>query len=252
VAWKSHALPDLNSERNELPAYRRVLLKLSGEAIAGEQGAFDLSVVSRIAVEIKKVYDLGVEIGIVIGGGNIVRGGTLEKYGFDRIGADSMGMLATLINSLLLDEMLVKQGVSAVVQSALAVETIVESVTLNRTRSYLEEGRVVLFAGGTGSPYFTTDTAAALRACEIDADVLLKATKVDGVYDRDPVQHRNATLYRELRYADLLEQKLRVMDMAAVSMCRDHHIPIVVFNLKRDHELVRVVQGNDCGTTIKE
>jgi uridylate kinase len=235
-----------------LPAYRRVLLKLSGEAITGEEGAFDLSVVSRIAVEVKKVYDLGVEIGVVIGGGNIVRGEALAKYGLDRISADSMGMLATLINSLLLAEMLTKQGVSAVVQSALVVETIVESVTLTRTRRHLEEGRVVLFAGGTGSPYFTTDTAAALRACEIDADVLLKATKVDGVYDSDPVQHSDATLYRELRYTDLLERKLRVMDMAAVSMCRDHNIPIVVFNLKRDHELVRAVQGNDSGTIIKE
>jgi uridylate kinase len=233
-------------------SYRRVLLKLSGEAIAGEHGAFDLKMVNRIAGEIKKIHDLGVEIGIVIGGGNIVRGGEFESNGLDRIRSDSMGMLATLINSLLLEEVLQKQGVPAVLQSALVVETIAESVTLNRTMQYLADGRVVLFAGGTGSPFFTTDTAAALRAWEIDAEALLKATKVDGVYDRDPVKHDGATLYRELLYDDLLKHKLRVMDMAAVSMCRDRNIPIVVFNMRRDDELVRVVQGGGSGTIIKE
>jgi uridylate kinase len=148
--------------------------------------------------------------------------------------------------------MLHKQGVPAVLQSALAVETIAESVTLNRTRRYLADGSVVLFAGGTGNPFFTTDTAAALRACEIDAEALLKATKVDGVYDRDPVKHEEATLYRELLYDDLLKRKLGVMDMTAVSMCRDRHIPIVVFNMRSDGELVRVVRGNGSGTIIKE
>jgi uridylate kinase len=245
-------LLDSNSERNNVPAYRRVLLKLSGEAMAGEHGALDLKMASRMVGEIKKVHDLGVEIGIVIGGGNIVRGGELESYGLDRIRSDSMGMIATLINSLFLEEMLHKQGVPAVLQSALAVETIAESVTLNRTRRYLADGSVVLFAGGTGNPFFTTDTAAALRACEIDAEALLKATKVDGVYDRDPVKHEEATLYRELLYDDLLKRKLGVMDMTAVSMCRDRHIPIVVFNMRSDGELVRVVRGNGSGTIIKE
>ncbi|MCK4924412.1 MAG: UMP kinase, partial [Spirochaetes bacterium] len=165
---------------------------------------------------------------------------------------DSMGMLATIINSILLEQVLLSQEIPSVLQSALPIETVAESVTLGRTVSYLREGRVVLFAGGTGSPYFTTDTAAALRACEIGADALLKATKVDGVYDRDPVKHSDATFYSTLHYDDLLGQRLMVMDMAAVSMCRDRGIPIVVFNMKREDELVRVVQGKGKGTLIKE
>lgn len=235
-----------------MPVYKRILLKLSGEAIAAENAAFNLGTVERIAGEIKKVHDLGVEVGIVIGGGNIVRGSAFERYGLDRTKSDSMGMLATVINSLLLEEVLQNRGVPAVMQSALPVETIAESITLSRTMEYLSKGRVVLFAGGTGSPYFTTDTAAALRACEIDADVLLKATKVDGVYDKDPVKHTDATFYRELHYDDLLQRKLMIMDMPAVSMCRERRIPIVIFNIGREDELVRAVKGSDSGTIIKE
>jgi uridylate kinase len=208
--------------------------------------------VERIAGEIGKVHALGAEIGIVIGGGNIVRGGQLEDHGFDRIQTDSMGMLATVMNSILLREVLRRTGLPAVMQSAIPMETIAESITLSRTRDYLREGSIVIFAAGTGSPYFTTDTAAALRACEIDADVLLKATKVDGVYDRDPVMDPNATLHKRLHYDDLLRRKLMVMDMSAVSMCRDHAIPIVIFNMKREGELVKVFRGGGSGTTIEE
>jgi uridylate kinase len=235
-----------------LPAYKRILLKLSGEAMGAQDGTFHLETVERVAEEIGKVYRLGVEMGIVIGGGNIIRGSELERFGLDRIQSDSMGMLATIINSILLGQVLLSQGIPSVLQSALPIETVAESITLSRTVAYLREGRVVLFAGGTGSPYFTTDTAAALRACEIGADALLKATKVDGVYDRDPVKHRDATFYSTLRYDDLLGQRLMVMDMAAVSMCRDRKIPIVVFNMKREDELVMMVQGKGNGTLIKE
>jgi uridylate kinase len=232
--------------------YRRILLKLSGEAISTRDSVFHLDTLKRIAEEISKARSLGVEIGIVIGGGNIVRGGELERFGLDRIQADSMGMLATIVNSILLEQMLLSHGIASVLQSALQIETVVESITLSRTESYLRDGRVVLFAGGTGSPYFTTDTAAALRACEIGADALFKATKVDGVYDRDPEKHSDATFYSHLSYDDVLTKRLSVMDMAAVSMCRDRGIPIVVFNMKRENELVNVIQGKGNGTLIKE
>ena len=220
--------------------------------MAARESVFHLDTLKRVAGEIAKARDLGVEVGIVIGGGNIIRGSELERFGLDRIQADSMGMLATIVNSILLEQVLLSQGVPAVVQSALQIETVVESITLGRTESYFREGRVVLFAGGTGSPYFTTDTAAALRACEINADALLKATKVDGVYDRDPVKHRDATFFGTLSYDDVLAKRLSVMDMAAVSMCRDRGIPIIVFNMKREDELVNVLQGKGNGTLIKE
>jgi uridylate kinase len=220
--------------------------------MAGQDGVFHLDTLKRVADEIAKARSLGVEMGIVIGGGNIIRGSELERFGLDRIQADSMGMLATIINSILLEQVLLSQGVPSVMQSALPIETVAESITLSRTESYLRDGMVVLFAGGTGSPYFTTDTAAALRACEIGADALLKATKVDGVYDRDPEKHSDATFFSTLSYSDVLGKRLMVMDMAAVSMCRDRGIPIVVFNMKRDDELVRVVEGKGNGTLIKE
>jgi uridylate kinase len=235
-----------------LPVYKRVLLKLSGEAMAARDRVFDLDTLKRVAMEIKDARDLGVEVGIVIGGGNILRGGELERFGLSRVSADSMGMLATVVNSLLLSQVLLSQGVPSVVQSALQIETVVESITLSRTEEYLHDGNVVLFAGGTGSPYFTTDTAAALRACEIGADVLMKATKVDGVFDRDPEKHNDAIFFPALSYDEVLTKRLSVMDMAAVSMCRDRGIPIVVFNMRRGHELVEVIQGKGNGTLIKE
>ena len=232
--------------------YRRILLKLSGEAISTRDSVFHVDTLKLIAEEISKARSLGVEMGIVIGGGNIVRGSELERFGLNRVQADSMGMLATIVNSILLEQTLLSHGIASVMQSALQIETVAESITLSRTESYFREGKVFLFAGGTGSPYFTTDTAAALRACEIGADALFKATKVDGVYDRDPEKHSDATFYSHLSYDDVLTKRLSVMDMAAVSMCRDRGIPIVVFNMKTEDELVNVIQGNGNGTLIKE
>jgi uridylate kinase len=208
--------------------YKRIVLKISGEAIGGGVEAFDLAAVGRICSEIRRVCELGCEMGIVIGGGNIVRGGTLSTHGLDRIQSDSMGMLATIMNGLLFETMLRNMGVDAVVQSALEVRTLTEPVVLQRTKQYLAEGRVIIFTGGTGSPYFTTDTAAALRACEIGADALLKATKVDGVYDKDPVLHKDAKFHAALTYREVLYRDLKVMDMAAVAMCQDHRIPIML------------------------
>jgi uridylate kinase len=243
-------LYDLNLERNRVGKYKRILLKLSGEVIEGAKDTFDLKTVERIADEIKKVQVLGVEIGIVIGGGNIIRGAALARHGLDRTQSDYMGMLATIINSILLAEILHAKGVPAVLQSALAIDTVAQSIDLGKTKDYLNEKKIVLFGGGTGNPYFTTDTAAALRACEINADVLIKATKVDGVYDKDPELDGEGTLYTTLHYNDLLQRQLRVMDMAAVSMCRDWQIPIVIFNIRRDGALVRITEGENIGTVI--
>ncbi len=230
--------------------YKRILLKLSGEVIEGEKDTFHLETVERIADEIKKIHVLGVEIGIVIGGGNIIRGATLARHGLNRTQSDYMGMLATIINSILLAEILLSKGVNVVLQSALAINTVAQSIDLSKTREYLNEKRIILFGGGTGNPYFTTDTAAALRACEINADVLLKATKVDGVYDRDPELDGEGTFYKTLNYDDLLQRQLKVMDMAAVSMCRDWHIPIVIFNIRRNGALVQITKGENIGTLI--
>jgi len=232
--------------------YRRILLKLSGEAIEGETQPFDHQALLRIAGEVGQVRTAGAAVGIVIGGGNILRGVSLEKLGFQRARSDSMGMLATIINAIMLGEALRAGGVPAVVQSALPVSTVVEEIDLANTARYLDEGKVVLFAGGTGSPFFTTDTAAALRACEIGADVLLKATKVDGVYDRDPALHPDARLLRTLTYDQVLARQLKVMDMTAVSLCRENRIPIAVFNIFRDRALLSVVRGEHVGTLVKE
>lgn len=233
-------------------AYKRMLLKLSGEAFAAESGVFHMPTVRRIAREIGNVHALGVQMGVVIGGGNMVRGAELARHGISRVRCDSMGMLATIMNSLLFAEVLRDSSVPAVVQSALPVDTVAESIDLARTEEYLGSGRVVVFAAGTGSPYFTTDTAAALRACEIGANVLLKATKVDGVYDKDPVFHPDAVFFSALSYEDVLKLRLGVMDMAAVSMCRDHGIPIVIFNLLKEGSLVKIAGGRPLGTTISE
>jgi uridylate kinase len=232
--------------------YKRVLLKISGEAIGGKNGAFDLDAVRRICGEIGTLHGLGCEIGIVIGGGNIIRGTESSEDGLDRTRSDYMGMLATIINGILFDTILQNLNVPAVVQSALRVETLTEDIVLRHTSNYLAEGRVILFTGGTGSPYFTTDTAAALRACEIGADALLKATKVDGVYDRDPVKFEDATFFPTLSYQELLYKNLKVIDMAAVAMCRDQRIPIIIFNLLQDGNIERIVRGYDVGTIVKE
>ncbi len=239
-------------ERNRGPKYRRILLKISGEAIQGHDSVFDLETVGRIASEIGQVQKEGVGIGVVIGGGNIIRGEKLSGYGLDRNQADSMGMLATLINGLLFENVLLSQGIPAVLQSALPVDTVAESIDLKKTSRYLKEKSVILFAGGTGSPHFTTDTAAALRALEIDAEVLMKATKVDGVFDKDPEVYSDARFFKTLTYDDVLGRNLKVMDITAITMCRNKKIPVIVFNINRRGNIVKIVSGDNIGTTIKE
>ena len=239
-------------EKSKIPKYNRILIKISGEAIQGKDGIFDLSLASRIADEIAEIHGLGCEIGIVIGGGNIIRGEKFSGFGFDRNQSDYIGMLATVINGMLLESILLNKGVPAVIQSALVVETLTEGIVLKRTQKYLNDKSVILFTGGTGNPYFTTDTAAALRACEIDADVLLKATKVDGVYDKDPVLHDDAVFHKNLTYHEMLYRDLKVIDMAAVAMCRDKKLPIIIFNIQQDGNIAKIVKGYDVGTTIKE
>ncbi len=233
------------------PKYKRIVLKLSGEAISGDDSIFGLDLIRRISREIKGVHDLGVEIGIVIGGGNIIRGEKLSEIGFDRNRSDYMGMLATIINSIMLENSLKKEGVPAVVQSALPIETVVESIDLQNTFNYLKNGYVVIFAAGTGSPHFTTDTAASLRAREIYADLLLKATKVNGVYDKDPIKYKDAIFYPHLTYEEVLTKELSVMDMTAVSLCRDGNIPIAIFNIFQEENLYDIIMGKDVGTIIK-
>jgi len=239
-------------EKNRPLKYRRVLLKISGEAIEGSETPFDLDTVRRIASEIGELQARGAEIGIVIGGGNILRGAKLAAYGLDRGQSDYMGMLATIINGLLFENVLKSRGVWAVLQSALPIPTVAEEIFLKKTIEMMQKGAVVIFAGGTGSPYFTTDTAAALRAIEIGAHVLLKATKVDGVFDDDPELNKDALFLRSLRYDDLLSRQLKVMDMAAVSMCRDHALPILVFNIYQPGNIAKVLEGEQIGTIIKE
>jgi uridylate kinase len=239
-------------EKNNPLKYKRILIKLSGEAIQGKGEVFDLQTAARIADEIGEIHSLGCEIGVVIGGGNIIRGEEFSRFGFYRNQSDYIGMLATVINGLLFENILLNKGVPAVVQSALVVETLTEDIVLKRSVRYFKEKYVILFTGGTGSPYFTTDTAAALRACEINADLLLKATKVEGVYDKDPVIYDDAVFYKNLTYHEVLYKNLKVIDMAAVAMCRDQKIPIVIFNIHESGNIAKIVKGYDVGTIIKE
>jgi len=239
-------------EKNSKLKYRRVLLKISGEAIGGEKSVFNRETVERIAEEIGQLQRMGAQIGLVIGGGNIIRGEKFAELGLNRNQSDYMGMLATVINGILFENILLKKGVHSVLQSAIHVENITERVALKKTSSYLDEKTVVIFAGGTGNPFFTTDSAAALRACEIGAEVLLKATKVDGVYDKDPVVYPDARFYPLISYDDVLKNKLKVMDMTAVSICRDNRIPIIIFNLTKYGNIKKIVTGNLTGTLIKE
>jgi len=237
------------------PRYRRVLLKLSGEALRGEDatGPFiSPTVLRNIVNEIIDVRALGVELGIVIGGGNIVRGAAFSESGISRATGDYMGMLATLINCLALQEALESAGAPARVLSALSADEVAEPYIRRRAMAHLEKGRVVLLAAGTGNPYFTTDTAAALRAMELKADALLKATRVDGVYDADPLKDPNARRFKRLTYKDVLKRDLKVMDATAVSLCQDNHIPIVVFKLLEKGNILRVLKGEDIGTVVGE
>ncbi|MBU0575763.1 MAG: UMP kinase [Proteobacteria bacterium] len=233
------------------PVYKRVLLKLSGESLMGNLASgIDHQVVDDIAGEIREVVALGVQLGIVVGGGNIFRGITASTKGMDRTTADYMGMLATVINSLALQSALERQGVSTRVQTAIEMREVAEPFIQRRAVRHLEKGLVVIFAAGTGNPYFTTDTAATLRAVEIKADIILKATKVEGVYDRDPLQHADAVMYEKISFTDVLTSNLKVMDATAISMCRDNGLPLVVFNLQKAGNIRRVICGEAVGTVV--
>jgi uridylate kinase len=233
------------------PAFHRILLKLSGEALMGDQGfGVDPTVAHRIASEVHEVHELGVQVAVVVGGGNFIRGVTASASGVDRVVADHMGMLATIINALALQDALEKLGSHTRVVTAIEMREIAEPFIRRRVIRHLEKGRVVVLAGGTGNPYFSTDTAAALRAMEIKADVILKATKVDGVYDADPQKVPTANRYDRISYIDVLSRGLAVMDTTAISMCMDNSLPIIVFNLRVAGNLKRVVLGEKIGSLV--
>lgn len=235
-----------------VPTYRRVLLKLSGEALMGEQAfGIDPAGTTQIAREIAEIQALGVQTAVVIGGGNLFRGLAASAKGMDRATADYMGMLATVINGLAVQDALEHQGVLTRVMSAIEMRAVAEPFIRRRAVRHLEKGRVVVFAAGTGNPYFTTDTAAALRAMEIKADVILKGTKVDGIYTADPMIDRTATKYDDISYLKVLEQRLQVMDATAISLCMDNKLPIVVFNLRTPGNVRRVIMGEPVGTTVR-
>lgn len=233
------------------PVFKRILLKLSGEVLMGEgESGIDTGVLARIAGEVQQLRQLGVEIGMVIGGGNLFRGAGLAKAGMDRVTADHMGMLATVMNSLAMQDTLERLGVFTRVMSAIRVNQVCEDYIRRRAIRHLEKGRVVIFAAGTGNPFFTTDSAASLRAIEISAEVMLKATKVDGIYSADPFEDPKAVHYGRLTYDEVLARKLGVMDATAIVMCRENDIPLKVFNINRHGDLVRVVCGESVGTTV--
>jgi uridylate kinase len=234
------------------PKYKRVLLKLSGEAFADPQHGFgiDPRIVTSLARQIADAKNMGVELGVVVGGGNIIRGLSASAQGADRTTADYMGMLATVINSLALQDALEKEGVHTRVQTAIWMQELAEPYIRRRAIRHLEKGRVVIFAGGTGNPYFSTDTTAALRALEIGADAILKGTRVDGVFDSDPLINPNAQMFHSLSYIEVLNRGLKVMDSTAISLCMDNRLPIIVFNL-RTGNIVRVLAGEDVGTLVQ-
>jgi len=231
--------------------YQRVLLKLSGEALMGDQ-TFGISqeMLTYVAGEIQSIYEMGVELAVVVGGGNIFRGVAASSYGMERTSADHMGMLATIMNSLALQDALEKSGIQTRVQTAISMHEVAEPYIRRRAARHLERGRIVIFAAGTGNPYFTTDTAAVLRAQEIHAEILFKATKVDGLYDADPVDNPDAKRFDDITYMEVIEKQLRVMDMTAISLAMDNHLPVVVFNLKEEGNIKRVGCGEAIGTYI--
>jgi uridylate kinase len=234
-------------------AYERVLLKLSGEALLGEKPfGIDRDFTDYLAGEIKEVHDLQLEIGIVVGGGNIFRGVSDNAAGMDRVSADHMGMLATVVNALALQDALERAGVFTRVLSAIEMREVAEPFIRRRAIRHMEKGRVVIFAAGTGNPYFSTDTAAALRAMEVKAEIILKATKVDGIYEADPVKNPRASKIGSITYLEVLQKGLRVMDSTAISLCMDNHLPIIVYDLKRKGNLRRIVCGERIGTLVKE
>ena len=234
------------------PVYKRVLLKLSGEALQGDHGyGIDPNVVRYIAEEIKSIVDLGIEVGVVIGGGNIFRGLKASAEGMDRVAADHMGMLATVVNSIALQDYLERLDIMTRVQSAINMDEVAEPFILRRSIRHLEKGRVVIFAAGTGNPFFTTDTAATLRATEIKAEIILKGTKVEGVYNTDPVLDENATLYKALSYMEVIKGELKVMDLTAITLGKDNAIPIRVFNILTKGNLRNIILGEDIGTMVR-
>ncbi len=234
------------------PKYKRVLLKLSGEALQGPgQFGINSDVIEYVSEEIKSIYSLGVETAIVIGGGNIFRGVSSSSKGMDRSTADYMGMLATVINALALQDFLERKGLSTRIQTALEIKQVAEPFIKRRAIRHLEKGRIVIFASGTGNPFFTTDTAATLRALQMGADIIMKATKVDGIYDKDPVKNKDASKFAELTYMEILKKGLKVMDATSISLCMEENIPIVVFDLFEKGNIEKVISGEKVGTIVR-
>lgn len=232
--------------------YGKVLLKLSGEALAGERGVgFDFDVLDRLAEDIKQMVGMGVAVGLVIGGGNIVRGSQLSRMGMDRVGADYMGMLGTVINALAMQDILERKEVVTRVMTAIRMEEVAEPYIRRRALRHFEKGRVVIFAGGTGNPYFSTDTAAALRAIQMKADVIIKATSVDGIYTADPKKDANARLYERLTYREVIVQGLGVMDQTAITLCAENNLPLIVLNIQRQGAVASAIRGERVGTLVQ-
>ncbi|MCG6971071.1 MAG: UMP kinase [Gammaproteobacteria bacterium] len=239
------------AEQSDTPIYKRILLKLSGEALMGNaEFGIDPAIIERVATEVRELVDTGIEVAIVIGGGNIFRGVNLSASGMDRATGDYMGMLATIINALGIQDGLERAGLTVRVQSALQINQVAEGYIRRRAMRHLEKGRVVIFAAGTGSPFFTTDTAASLRGIEIGADVVLKATKVDGVYSADPMIEKDAIRYSRLTYDEVLVKNLNVMDATSIALCRDYGMPVRVFNMNKSGSLMRIMYGEDEGTLV--
>ena len=233
-------------------AYSRVLLKISGEALAGEKGfGFDMSVLDRLAGEVADIVEMGAGVGLVLGGGNIVRGAQLSKMGMDRVGADYMGMLGTVINALAMQDVLERRGVETRVMTALKMEEVAEPYIRRRAMRHLEQGRTVIFAGGTGNPYFSTDTAAALRAIQMKANVIIKATGVDGVYSADPRKHPDAKLYETISYRDVMLEELGVMDQTAITLCKENDLPLIVLNINKHGAVASAIRGDRVGTLVQ-
>ncbi|MDR3723591.1 MAG: UMP kinase [Terracidiphilus sp.] len=231
--------------------YKRIILKLSGEALAGERGfGLDANKVAEIAGELAEIHALGVQVGVVVGGGNIFRGLSTQASEMDRVSADSMGMLATIINAIAVQDAMEKHDVQCRVMTAVQMNQLAEPYIRRRAVRHLEKGRVVIFAAGTGNPYFSTDTAASLRAMEVKADVLLKGTKVEGIYDADPILFKDAVKYEQISYMDILKQGLKVMDLTAVSLCKDNNLPMIVFNMNQPGNIKRVVLGEKVGSLV--
>ena len=231
--------------------YKRILLKLSGESLLGEKGhGIDPAMLNFFAKEIKRIHDLGVQVGIVIGGGNIYRGLNAGEQGIDRVTGDQMGMLATVINALALQNAFENHGMFTRLMTSINMEEIAEPYIRRRAIRHLEKGRIVIFGAGTGHPYFSTDTAASLRAIEIEAEVILKGTRVDGVFDSDPEKNPNASIFKKITYLDVLKKNLRVMDMTAISLCQENELPIIIFNMNKTNNLLKVITGKKVGSAV--